>query len=194
MINTTLKALRSCGFSEAALQKLHSRLALAGPEVEFPLAALLDKGRDEDVIWALVHGGPDLRALAVQFAADCAEHVLPAWTQKFPTDDRPQLAIQAVRSRAGVDALERAARAASAASSQASVPGCCEAQAAEAAAVAAAAASFNVPPRIPRLSEPAIIHAVLGVAAYGRAAAGREWLAEQAWQCEHLRKLLEEDE
>ena len=32
------------------------------------------------------------------FAADCAEHVLPIWTARYPDDQRPAKAIQAARS------------------------------------------------------------------------------------------------
>jgi hypothetical protein len=35
--------------------------------------------------------------LLANWAADCAEHVLPLFAQKHPDDDRPRLAIQAAR-------------------------------------------------------------------------------------------------
>jgi len=39
---------------------------------------------------------PDQRALA-RWAADCAEHVLPYFEEKYPKDERPRKAIEAVR-------------------------------------------------------------------------------------------------
>ncbi len=45
---------------------------------------------------------------AVDFAADCAERVLPIFDGAYPTDDRPRKAIEAARSDASV-ALPRAA-------------------------------------------------------------------------------------
>ena len=45
---------------------------------------------------------------AVDFAADCAERVLPIFEGAYPTDDRPRKAIEAARSDASV-AVARAA-------------------------------------------------------------------------------------
>lgn len=38
------------------------------------------------------------RDMAVRFAADCAERVLPLWEAAHPYDDRPRCAIEAARS------------------------------------------------------------------------------------------------
>jgi len=35
--------------------------------------------------------------LLASWAADCAEHVLPLFTQKYPDDDRPRMAIDTAR-------------------------------------------------------------------------------------------------
>ena len=58
------------------------------------------------------------KAAMVQWAADCAEHVLSKFESKYPGDDRPRKAIEAARSgntdaaRSAADAARSAARSA----------------------------------------------------------------------------------
>ena len=51
---------------------------------------------DADELLAQLLSSKDRKVLAV-WAADCAEHVLPLFEEKYPEDDRPSKAIEAAR-------------------------------------------------------------------------------------------------
>lgn len=64
---------------------------------------------------AVHRGGPlDIRRhrLLATWAADCAEHVLPLFSQKYPHDDRPRRAIETARAWARGEVTVGEARAA----------------------------------------------------------------------------------
>jgi immunity protein 5 of polymorphic toxin system len=141
---------------------------------------------------AVHRGGPlDLtrhRLLAI-WAADCAEHVLPLFTDRHPDDDRPRLAIDATRAwsrgEITVGAAREAAFRAHAAARDAS----------DAAARAAARAAGQA------VSTPHMADHSLGAAAYavraaklaadadGAQAAGDR---EREWQSAHVPEAVRE--
>jgi hypothetical protein len=51
--------------------------------------------------------------LLALWAADCAEHILPLWSARYPEDDRPQQAIATARAWARGEVMVGAARKAS---------------------------------------------------------------------------------
>ena len=69
-----------------------------------------------DQRFVAVHRGgsldPTRHRLLVRWAADCAEHVLPLFTARYPDDDRPRRAIETVRAWARGEASVGEARAA----------------------------------------------------------------------------------
>jgi len=120
MITTTLRKLRE---ADACVPRYtHLRRALGKNFVldkVLPLSKILETNGRDDVLWALnnaIDGGDKILRL---WAADCAEHVLHIFETKYPEDDRPRKAIEAVRqfARGAIGAAEaaRAARAARAA-------------------------------------------------------------------------------
>ncbi len=71
--------------------------------------------RDKRYI-AIHRGGPlslQNHQLLAQWAADCAEHVLPLFSKQFPKDPRPQQAIEIARAWSRGEATVGAARTAS---------------------------------------------------------------------------------
>ena len=102
-------------------------------------------GRRDPRLVAIHRGGlldvPRHRLLA-SWAADCAEHVLPLFTAKYPEDDRPRRAIETARAwsrgEASVGEARKAAFAAHAAARGASDATACEVARAAGHAVATA--------------------------------------------------------
>ncbi len=132
---------------------------------------------------------PDQMSLAL-WAADCAEHVLPYFEEKYPGDDRPRKAIEAARAwtrgeirvgeareaaytahAAARDADEGAARAAARAAGQAAGTAHMAGHARHAAAYAVKSAAYAA----------AVIDAASGAAARGE----RDWQLRRL--PEHLR-------
>jgi hypothetical protein len=126
------------------------------------------KGRRDPRFVAARHGGRLELAqhrLLASWAADCAEHVLPLFTSKYPGDDRPRRAIATARAwsrgQATVDEAREAAHAAHAAARGAFDPPAREAARAAGHAVATAhmadhelgAAAYAI--RAARLASPA---------------------------------------
>ena len=116
------------------------------------------------------------RDMAVRFAADCAERVLPLWAAVHPDDDRPRRAIEAARSGGAAGAVRAAAEAVGAAGAAVGA-----AEAAGAAVWAAEAAGAA--------------GAARAAWAAARAAAWAAWAADgaaaaRAWQNAHLCDLL----
>jgi hypothetical protein len=130
---------------------------------------------------------PDQKILAL-WAADCAEHVLPFFEEKYPGDDRPRRAIEACRQwvMTGVFRMADIRRASLDAHAAAR-----DANEADARAAAHAAGQAVATAHVPT-------HA-LGCALYGiRAAATRSGdsddglIRERDWQLERLRSLAGE--
>jgi hypothetical protein len=109
------------------------------------------------------------------FAADCAEHVLPIFTKKRPSDDRPKLAIIAARDYAeGRISLGQLTAARNAAGDAAKAA----AEAAASTASLAADAAFWTTASL------AVNIASWAAASWAAEAAGRE--AERKWQAQRL--------
>ena len=140
-----------------------------------------------------VHRGGTLDSahhrLLASWAADCAEHVLPLFTSRYPDDDRPRLAIGAAREWAEgeitVGSAREAAFQAHAAAREAS----------DDAARAAARASGQA------VSTPHMADHSLGAAAYAVKAvklassardAAMAGEREHQWQTEHLPEAIRE--
>jgi hypothetical protein len=146
-----------------------------------------------DSRFVAVHRGGLLDAphhrLLVSWAADCAEHVLPLFTSKYPKDDRPSQAIEKARAwsrgEASVDEAREAAFAAHAAARRASDAAAREAARSAGHAVATAhmadhelgAAAYAI--KAVRLSSPAAVATLAGE-------------RECQWQREHLPEAIRE--
>ena len=135
------------------------------------------------------------RELAVAFAADCAEHVLPIFETAFPGDKRPRRAIEAARTGvaardASRDAAEAAARAARAAGVAAGAAAWAARTATWAAWAAwAAEASRTAAGAAPKAGAWAAGNAAEAAGDAAEAAGNAD--AERTWQGTHLIELLE---
>jgi len=133
-----------------------------------------------------IHRGGQLdlnrHRLLANWAADCAEHVLPLFTVQYPQDDRPQRAIEAARawSRGEITVGEaRTAAIAAHAAARDAAEGAARAVA-RAAGHAAATAHMGDHARGPAL------YAVKAVQAAGKADDARAADRERAWQRKRL--------
>jgi hypothetical protein len=125
----------------------------------------------------------DHRSLAL-WAADCAEHVLPYFEEKYPKDARPRRAVEAARSWARGEIRVGEARAAAVAAHAAARSA--DEGAARAAARAAGQAAGT--PHMTGHAPHAAAYAAKAVTyASGSAAAVAE---EREWQCQHLPEHL----
>jgi hypothetical protein len=119
----------------------------------------------------------DQRTSAI-WALDCASHVLPYFSKKYPRDNRPQEATRAgrawVRGQMKVSEVRKAALAAHAAARDAK----------DGAAIAAARSAGQA------ASTAHVAGHAIHAAAYAIKAAGRKADKEQAWQRRTLLKLI----
>jgi hypothetical protein len=145
MTTTTLRRLKEA--NACVSRYLHLRESLGkefGLDTKISLQRILETNGLEDTLWALsnvVDGGDKILRL---WAADCAEHVLHFFTEKYPNDKRPAEAIQAARDFANgkiTKAARDAARAAAWAAARAAAADAAW-DAASAAADAAASAAW----------------------------------------------------
>ena len=98
MITTTLAEIRAHKPCASGWRTLATALGSDyGDTTPLPLARIVDTNGIADALWALVRVCPDGKRIAVEFAADCAERVLPIWEARYPDDDRPRKAIEAAR-------------------------------------------------------------------------------------------------
>ncbi|MHB1799388.1 MAG: putative immunity protein [Vulcanimicrobiaceae bacterium] len=98
MITTTLAEIRAHKPCTEGSRTLTTALRSDyGDTTPLPLLRIVDTNGIADALWALAHVGPDGKRIAVKFAADCAERVLPIWEARHPDDDRPRKAIEAAR-------------------------------------------------------------------------------------------------
>lgn len=130
----------------------------------------------------------DQRSLAI-WAADCAEHVLPFFEEKYPEDDRPRKAVDAARAWAHgeiqVGKARDAAIAAHAGARDADHPAA--RAAARAAGHAAATAHMAGHARHAATYAAAAVHAAFPDDADGATAKEREW--QNRHVPEHLRSV-----
>lgn len=98
MITTTLAKLKDSGACVERYTFLRKELGKDYKmETVLPLTKILETNGLDDVLWVLgnaVEGGDNTLRL---WAADCAEHVLHFFTDKYPDDKRPAEAIKAAR-------------------------------------------------------------------------------------------------
>ena len=98
MITTTLAEIRAQQPCASGWRTLTTALGSDYRDTTpLPLSRIVDTNGISDALWALVHVCPDGKRIAVKFAADCAERVLPIWEARYPDDDRPRKAIEAAR-------------------------------------------------------------------------------------------------
>ena len=74
------------------IQKIKPTLVLR--EIRRSVSAILDKPFSEHIDHQVFKSDQKILAL---WAADCAEHVLPFFEERYPKDDRPRKAIEACR-------------------------------------------------------------------------------------------------
>lgn len=167
--------------AERKRQKIPSTLVLRG--IRRAVSEILHKPFTEKIDHQAFR--PDQKILAL-WAADCAEHVLPFFEEKYPGDDRPRKAIEACRRwvQTGVFVMAEIRKASLDAHAAARHAGEEDAIAA-ARAAGQAVATAHVP-----------THA-LGSSLYGiRAAAARSGdvndgiIRERAWQLRRLRHYV----
>ncbi len=195
VLTTTLQKLKD---AKACVERYsHLRDALGKSfklDTSLPLTRILETNGHNDVLWALdnaVDGGDKICRL---WAADCAEHVLPAFLKEQPNDTRPADAIKAVRqfARGEITAAARAAAGAAAWDAAMGVAwdvawaaaGDAAGDAAWAAARAVARAAAAA-----RAAARAASGAASGAAALAAAwdaAMGAAWAAEEKWQTDRL--------
>ena len=121
VITTTLKKLKA---AEACVERYtHLRKSLGNEflmSTTLPLTKILETNGLEDTLWALEHVVDSGDKILRLWAADCAEHVLHVYTEKYPNDTRPADAIKAARQYANGEISDAARAAARAAASDAS--------------------------------------------------------------------------
>ncbi len=191
VLTTTLQKLKD---AKACVERYsHLRDALGKSfklDTSLPLTRILETNGHNDVLWALdnaVDGGDKICRL---WAADCAEHVLPAFLKEQPNDTRPADAIKAVRQFARGE-ITAAARAAAGAAAWDAAMGVAWEEAWDAAGDAAWAAARAVAraAAAARAAARAASGAAAGAAALAAAwdaAMGAAWAAEEKWQTDRL--------
>ena len=100
MLNTTFAKLHKHGACPEGYQKLARSLGginKYGKDTLIPLDKIIESNGLQDTIWALRATTESSENLIIEFACQCAEHVLHFYTDKYPDDKRPQLAIEAAR-------------------------------------------------------------------------------------------------
>ena len=184
MLTTTLRLLREYHVCKDRYRHLCKKLGGAGKygyDTPIRFDDLLDMNGLDDTLWALravMPGQEKYRDfIARMFAANCSEHVLPLYEQKYP-NGLVRLCIEASKNfahgRITPEELAAAMAAAWDAARAARADG--DAAAANAAAAAARAAA-------------AATSSATRAAAYAAAYAAT-WAAELTWQAELLRKML----
>ncbi len=213
MLNTTFAKAHKAGACTESYKKMATSLggiAKYGKDTPIPLSKIVEACGLKDTIWALRCTQENSENILIEFACQCAEHVLHFYEDKCPDDKRPRSAIISARACLNdkTDAVEDAAwyaawytawYAAWAASWAAEAAGA--AGAARAAGDAARAAWAAGAARAARAAEAAEAAETAGAAAgtvedaawyaawYAAWAAARA--AEETWQTKALLKLLE---
>ena len=100
MLNTTFAKLHEHGACPEGYQKLARSLGGGtkyGKDTLIPLDKIIESNGLQDTIWTLRATTESSENLIIEFACQCAKHVLHFYTDKYPDDKRPQLAIEAAR-------------------------------------------------------------------------------------------------
>ncbi len=100
MTTTSLKALKKAGACRDRYNYLKESLNDYRGDQPLLYSDILNINGINDTFWALrntLNNDNLLKRIAVEFACDCAEHVLPFFEKQFPGDKRPQEAISMAR-------------------------------------------------------------------------------------------------
>ena len=100
MLHTTFNKLHENGACIEGYQKLAKSLDGVhkyGKDTPIPLGKIIESNGLQDTIWTLRATIEPSEDLLIEFACRCAEHVLHFFEDKYPTDKRPRLAIEAAR-------------------------------------------------------------------------------------------------
>ena len=182
MLNTTFAKLHEHGACPEGYQKLARSLGginKYGKDTLIPLDKIIESNGLQDTIWTLRATTESSENLIIEFACQCAEHVLHFYTDKYPDDKRPQLAIEAAR----VCITDKSGATGAAARAAAGDAGAAARAAARAAAGDAGAAAWA--------AARAAAWAAAWAAARAAAWAARDARdAEEKWQTEQLLELL----
>ena len=163
-----------------------------GDDIPLPLARIVKTNGVADALWALhCFSAETMRHVAVTFACDCAERVLPIWERRYPLDQRPHAAIRAGRACVSTpptvaDAYRTAL---TAASTHAAAEG---ADAADRAPCSAAhAAAYGADTGAYYDHDTMTYNAYAGAEAAEAASTAALGGGERTWQKQHLIELLE---
>jgi hypothetical protein len=207
MLYTNFNLLREAGACKKSYRNLAKYLGGVkkyGRDTDIPLSTILDSNGLDDTIWCLQCCTDDTKAgkFFQSLACDYAEHVLHIYEKQYHDDDRPRKAIEASRlylkGEATIEELAASRTAAWAASRTASRAASRAAWAASRAAWAAAWAAAGA-------AAWAAAWAALAAAWAAEAATGASraawtaaeaaawaaaWAAEEEWQTNRLKELL----
>ena len=64
---------------------------------ELSFLTILDNATPQNTLWCLRAASQDSTKTSLQIAIRCAESVLPIWSEQYPDDNRPALAIAAAK-------------------------------------------------------------------------------------------------
>ena len=98
MITTTINELKLYVMWPEFWDTLLSHLKINyGDDTPISIQSIIENNGIADALYILGRHSEHSKKLCLAYAADCAEHVLPIWVKIYPRDDRPVLAIHAVR-------------------------------------------------------------------------------------------------
>jgi hypothetical protein len=103
MLHTTFKLAHESGACTEGYRKLAKHLGGVdnyGEDKPIPLAVIIESNGLADALWTLRCTVEPSENIQIEFACRCAEHVLHFYEDKYPNDDRPRKAIEAVRAAA----------------------------------------------------------------------------------------------
>jgi hypothetical protein len=100
MLNTTFAELKEHGACTKGYKKLAKSLGgikAYGQDTLIPLTKIIESNGLDDALWCLRATVEDSDKLSRLLACDYAEHVLPIYEAKNPSDKRPRTAIEVSR-------------------------------------------------------------------------------------------------
>ncbi len=100
MLNTTFRKAHEEGACVASYKKMAKALGginKYGKDTPIALSKVMEICGLQDAIWCLCCTLEPSKNFLIEFACQCAEHVLHFYEDKYPEDKRPRLAIEAAR-------------------------------------------------------------------------------------------------
>jgi hypothetical protein len=103
MIHTTFNKCHDAGACTEGYRKLAKHLGGVkkyGKDTPIPLSVIIESNGLADALWTLrctVEPLKEIENILIEFACQCAEHVLHFYEDEYPDDKRPRLAIEAAR-------------------------------------------------------------------------------------------------